>query len=174
MSDDETFEITCSKCGEEDTIPFEPTRGEAVYCHDCYVADQREKERRERNAPRKKHGTRVSLQIECAACGKEAELDYMPRGKSLDELLCSDCFDQGEAGDRWREIRQHKRDERKDEWLFDCDECGRTDVLNFKPEPDEEYLCTRCFYNHAEPEPERVEEKEEIGEGVYIREDDGT
>ena len=30
------YEITCSKCGQKDHIPFRPSPGRDVFCHDCY------------------------------------------------------------------------------------------------------------------------------------------
>ncbi|MFH1435535.1 MAG: zinc-ribbon domain containing protein [Pseudomonadota bacterium] len=30
------YEITCSKCGEKDRIPFRPSPGRDVFCHACY------------------------------------------------------------------------------------------------------------------------------------------
>lgn len=40
-------EVTCSDCGKETTVPFEPTKGRPVYCQDCY-------EKRQQGGPRKK------------------------------------------------------------------------------------------------------------------------
>jgi CxxC-x17-CxxC domain-containing protein len=30
------FATTCSDCGKETTVPFEPRQGRPVYCSDCY------------------------------------------------------------------------------------------------------------------------------------------
>jgi len=165
------FDIVCAKCGREDTLPFEPNdkKREAMYCRECYRKAVREKQQRERSSPRKKHGTRVSLRIECAECGEEAELDYVPKGVSLDEMLCETCFEEGAEGTRWEEIKRIKQKERTDEWTITCAECGRTDVLSFQPDPGEDYYCTRCFYEHEEPDAERIAGKESVGDGVYIR-----
>ncbi len=174
MSDSDTYTIVCSKCGNEDEIPIDPGEKSAVYCRECYREAVREKQRRERESPRKKHGTRVSLNIECAECGEETELDYVPKGVSLDEILCEQCFEQEAEGTRWEEVKRIKDRERTDEWLFDCAECGREDVLNFEPQSNKDYLCTRCFYEHEEPEPERVENKESVADGVFIRRGDDS
>lgn len=29
-------EITCDDCGDDATVPFEPTKGRPVYCQDCF------------------------------------------------------------------------------------------------------------------------------------------
>lgn len=170
MSDD-GFDIVCAKCGKEETLPFEPKnkKQEAMYCRECYQRAVREKQQRERSSPRKKHGTRVSLQIECAECGKETELDYVPKGVSLDEMRCEDCFEEEAEGTRWEEIQRIKRKEHQDEWEIECAECGRPDWLNFEPDAGKDYYCTRCFYEHEEPNAERVQNKESVGHGVYIR-----
>lgn len=34
-------EVTCSDCGKETTVPFEPTKGRPVYCKSCYEKRQR-------------------------------------------------------------------------------------------------------------------------------------
>ena len=30
------FDVTCSKCGKETTVPFKPTQGKPVLCRECY------------------------------------------------------------------------------------------------------------------------------------------
>jgi len=30
------FDVTCSECGKETTVPFKPTQGKPVLCRDCY------------------------------------------------------------------------------------------------------------------------------------------
>jgi CxxC-x17-CxxC domain-containing protein len=170
MSD--TYEIVCSKCGQEDEIPIDPGEKSAVYCRDCYKEAVREKQEREQSSPRKKHGTRVNLNIECAECGQEADLDYVPKGVPLDEVVCEECFESEAEGTRWEEVKRIKNQERTDEWVFECSECGREDVLNFEPEPNKDYQCTRCFYEHEEPDRERMENKEAAGPGVFIRRGD--
>lgn len=30
------FPATCTKCGKDTTVPFEPTPGKPVYCIDCF------------------------------------------------------------------------------------------------------------------------------------------
>lgn len=173
MSDErDTWEITCARCGDEAEVPFEPAAGSAAYCRECYREVRREERRREKNAPRKKHDTRVSFQITCSNCGEEAELDYVPRGVSLEEVMCEACFRVESESIRWRKVQDRKEREQKSEWSFQCVECGRTDYLNFEPDPDRDYACARCFYDQAEPDPERVESKERLGRGLFIRRKD--
>jgi len=31
-----SFTVTCSACGVETTVPFEPVNGKPVYCRDCF------------------------------------------------------------------------------------------------------------------------------------------
>jgi len=38
-----TFTTTCSACGVETTVPFEPTQGRPVYCKDCYTKNRESK-----------------------------------------------------------------------------------------------------------------------------------
>jgi CxxC-x17-CxxC domain-containing protein len=30
------YPATCSKCGQETEVPFQPTNGKPVYCSDCF------------------------------------------------------------------------------------------------------------------------------------------
>lgn len=175
-TDEGDWRILCARCGEESTLPFDPGDRPDVYCRSCYDEVRRqEQKRREDNAPRRRHNTRVAFRIECSKCGQEDQLDYVPKGVSMDEILCSDCFEQEKGGEssRWKEIRDKKAREQQLEWSFDCDKCGRTDYLNFPPKDDREYFCTRCFFEHHEAQPERVEDAEDVGRGVYIRKKDG-
>lgn len=32
----QSYPITCSQCGKEDTVPFEPRDGRPVLCKDCF------------------------------------------------------------------------------------------------------------------------------------------
>lgn len=34
------YEAVCAACGQQTTIPFEPTNDRPVYCRDCYRARQ--------------------------------------------------------------------------------------------------------------------------------------
>ncbi len=33
----QSFEITCSRCGAKDTVPFEPKEGREVLCRNCFA-----------------------------------------------------------------------------------------------------------------------------------------
>ena len=37
----EMFTVTCSGCGIETQVPFNPTAGRPVYCRDCFQANKR-------------------------------------------------------------------------------------------------------------------------------------
>jgi len=32
-----SFPTVCASCGQETTVPFEPTEGRPVYCRDCFA-----------------------------------------------------------------------------------------------------------------------------------------
>ena len=38
--DRESFPITCSNCGKEDTVPFKPSGDRPVLCRDCFQAQR--------------------------------------------------------------------------------------------------------------------------------------
>ncbi|MHB8584210.1 MAG: CxxC-x17-CxxC domain-containing protein [Thermoplasmatota archaeon] len=33
----EMFPAVCSDCGQQTTVPFQPTEGRPVYCRDCFA-----------------------------------------------------------------------------------------------------------------------------------------
>jgi CxxC-x17-CxxC domain-containing protein len=37
----EMFTATCSSCGREAQVPFQPTSGKPVYCNDCFATRRR-------------------------------------------------------------------------------------------------------------------------------------
>ena len=172
----ETYEIVCAECGDDAEVPFEPDEDADVYCQSCHETIERNRRRRaERDSPRKQHGTRVSFHITCAECGEEAELDYVPKGVSLDEALCLDCLHEQENEEsRWAEVRRRKTRERKSEWSIECAECGATDYLHFEPEDDRDYYCTSCYHQHEEPDSERLDDMQSIGRNVYRPGSDDT
>ncbi len=36
----QSFPITCSRCGKQDTVPFQPKGDRPVLCRDCFRADR--------------------------------------------------------------------------------------------------------------------------------------
>lgn len=36
-----SYPITCSRCGKQDTVPFEPREGREVLCRDCFTQAKR-------------------------------------------------------------------------------------------------------------------------------------
>lgn len=169
-----TYAIVCSVCGEKDRLPFKPRKGQDVFCQDCFKFKRDEiNKKRQRQSPRKKHGTRVTFPIVCAQCGTKETLDYVPKGVALHEVMCSECV-RTTYGDksRWAQIKQTKESEQQGEWEFTCDECGREDYLKFPPKPDREYFCVRCYNEQDSPSHERLEGKKRVGRAVYIRKSD--
>lgn len=165
--------IICARCKSIEDVDEQPDAQEAVLCSDCRAVDESEssQKRRRKKVPRKEHGTRVMLPITCAECGEADTLDYVPKGAKLDEVLCRDCAREEFGTDSdWARIERTKQREAGDrEWEFECDSCGRTDYLPFKPKPDREYECNMCRLEHDTPSPDRLSGREEAAGGVYIR-----
>jgi CxxC-x17-CxxC domain-containing protein len=79
------FKATCSNCGTECEVPFEPTEGRDVKCKDCF----------RKNRPRKfgRNFKRKPLQMhdaKCTSCGKECQVPFKPREGA--SVLCKDCY----------------------------------------------------------------------------------
>ncbi|MFZ7138458.1 MAG: CxxC-x17-CxxC domain-containing protein [archaeon] len=47
MSEKKMYDVKCTECGKDTTVPFEPTKGKPVYCKVCFS------KRRSRNRPQR-------------------------------------------------------------------------------------------------------------------------
>ncbi len=45
------YDITCSKCGAKDTIPFKPAPGREIFCHACYEEIKKSGFKKKRSKP---------------------------------------------------------------------------------------------------------------------------
>lgn len=169
------FEFECVRCGELGSVPFQPRNPEKLLCRDCYAetGGKTYDLSRVTKAPRRKHDTRVAFAITCSECGKDDELDYVPKGVPMDEVLCHDCM-AARAGEesRWALVEQQKDRERRRRrtYAFVCDTCGCESELPFKPHPDRTYDCYDCFLGKQREEEEVSRgPKHDLGENVFIR-----
>jgi len=159
------YPFKCASCGVTGEVPFKPEN--SVLCRDCMQA---EREIRRRKAPRRRHGTRVSIPITCVECGKEEILDYMPKGKKLDELMCSDCMSEslGKAS-RWSAVMKDKSSSESRSWRVDCRGCGVDVFINSRPWPDRDYFCVSCENEFEPGNKDALEKAEKVGAGVHKR-----
>lgn len=124
------------------------------------------------NAPRKIHGTRVAITFVCSGCGTESQLDYKPRGVSLTELLCEECMNAKEGSERWKLVRDKKRDETRSSRQFKvtCTECGTRDSVSRRPKGG--WMCDRCKMDQAQPDPTRLDDMEPVDDSdspIFVR-----
>ena len=172
----ERFEFECARCGEVGDVPFRPRNPDKLLCRDCY-AETGGKTYDLSNvpkAPRRKHDTRVAFRITCSECGLEDELDYVPKGVPVDELLCHDCMSARAGEDsRWALVEEQKMRERKQKPKYDfvCATCGQSSELPFKPHPDRQYDCYDCFLakQREDEAPPPKAPKHDLGDNVFIR-----
>jgi len=85
----EKFKATCSECGEECEIPFNPTEGRPVKCDACF-----RKGRDDHRGGGRDRGfggrERRDFNVVCAECGRATTVPFKPtQGKPV---LCRDCF----------------------------------------------------------------------------------
>lgn len=134
------FRITCSMCGREDTVPFEPTRGTAVLCRACYDV-KRKRRVRNREMMKKIVGRHV---ITCEHCGAEAEVNYKRFSQPV--KLCDNCYRKlkGDPGDGGRRKRLQVMTR------ITCCRCGKSDFVDFVPEDDTKVLCKSCYRMESE------------------------
>lgn len=86
-SERKMYKATCTDCGAECEVPFEPTEGKPVRCQDCF----------RKNRPRRSFGRRDNFRRErsmhdatCAKCKKNCQVPFKPNGQK--PVLCMDCF----------------------------------------------------------------------------------
>lgn len=93
MEDRQMHKATCSDCGNECEVPFEPTEGKPVRCNDCFRKNRPQRSndrggfnnnRRFNDRPREMH------KATCSDCKNECEVPFKPtEGKPV---YCQDCF----------------------------------------------------------------------------------
>jgi len=85
------YKATCSDCGAECEVPFEPTEGKPVRCKECFM----------KNRPKKRFGGRTNFHggnrrpremhnAKCAKCGKQCQVPFKPNNEK--PVLCIDCY----------------------------------------------------------------------------------
>jgi len=85
---------------------------------------------------------------DCAECRRTCDVPFKPNGKK--PVYCSACFSKNKGGDS-REFRQNNsrlygNDERR-VFKTDCDACGRSCEVPFKPNGSKPVYCSACFDN---------------------------
>lgn len=82
------FQATCSECGNDCEIPFQPRGGRPVFCSSCFE----KQEKPGFNRPERRGNKRMFSAV-CNACGKNCELPFQPTGEK--PVYCSQCFNKG-------------------------------------------------------------------------------
>ena len=171
-----SYTFDCPRCGVEATLPFTPTNPDRVMCRECYreTDGKGHDMSRTAGAPRRKHGTRVAITIDCAKCGKQAQLDYAPKGVKLSELMCEGCVAEELGQDsKWAIVREAKERETRamgqNEFKINCAQCGREDLIPGRKQRGREYLCQRCHHEQEQPDRSRLAGKQSLGGGVFVR-----
>lgn len=170
------YEFTCPRCGNPGKVPFTPSNPDNVICADCHEeTDGKTYDfTKATKAPRRKHNTRVTLNIVCAECGEDAELDYVPKGVSIAEMKCDACMAKSEGDDsQWRMVREMKEREQrtgKPVHEIECSACGKDTTLPFRPDPEKTYFCKSCYDNDGKPVVVHKDiPKKSLGGNVFIR-----
>lgn len=76
-SDRPMFDATCSKCGNETQVPFQPSGDRPVYCNDCF---RQMKGEQTGGAGRGGFagGDRPMFDAVCATCGQPTQVPFQP------------------------------------------------------------------------------------------------
>ena len=173
-----SWDITCSECGAEDSVPFKPRPGSEVFCRGCHEKQKEKRQLRERygsrgksggtrravHIPRLDHGTRVSYPITCESCGKNETLSYVPNTSG--PVLCTECATT-KYGRKWYQVEFGS--DGREEHAITCVECGGEDTVPFEPHPDRKYHCRRCMDGQAQPNRGRLKEFKDVNSFVKVR-----
>ena len=132
----ESYEITCSHCGKQDTVPFKPYEDSAVLCHECMA-----------NPNIERVAGKIYHTIICAACGKESKVPFRPDPGS--RVLCRECH-AAERAEKQRSLdyfaKHHPSVINNTKVLIEirCEKCGAIDTLPFVPKTHGAILCRQC------------------------------
>ena len=85
------YKATCSDCGVDCEVPFEPEEGKPVRCSDCFRKNR--PARRFGGGGRRFGGDRSERRFydaTCSDCGKDCQVPFKPKEGS--SVRCKDCF----------------------------------------------------------------------------------
>lgn len=130
------YEIVCSHCGKQATVPFKPYEGSVVLCQECM-----------NNPHVSRVGGKILHTIICAVCGRENKVPFMPDPGS--RVLCRECHRaEQERKQRSRDYyaKHHPSvvNNTKVRIEITCEKCGNTDTLPFVPKTHGPILCRKC------------------------------
>lgn len=90
------FQATCSECGNDCEIPFEPRAGRPVFCSRCFEKQGNSSfsrpEKRGDNRP--SFGDKRMFEAVCDTCGRKCEVPFRPSGEK--PVYCNQCFGKGD------------------------------------------------------------------------------
>ncbi len=84
------FDVTCSDCGQNAQVPFEPTGDRPVYCRNCF-----QKHRNNRGGYGGGGGERRMYDATCAECGKATQVPFEPTGDR--PVYCREHYDKNRS-----------------------------------------------------------------------------
>ncbi len=73
-ADRQMFDATCSKCGNETQVPFQPSGDRPVYCNDSF----REMRGQQTGGAGRPMGDRQMFDAVCATCGAPTQVPFQP------------------------------------------------------------------------------------------------
>jgi len=102
------YKATCSDCGAECEVPFEPTEGKPVRCKECFMKNRPKRrfggsggrnfgggrQSFNRNSDR---GPREMHDAKCGKCGKQCQVPFKPNNQK--PVLCMDCYKKSKGFD---------------------------------------------------------------------------
>lgn len=102
---------------------------------------------RRRKVQRLGHGADQRFLVRCDGCPSEVEVKFVP--SEYEAFYCQTCFanediaaglrDNGRKGKPKYDVRTFHNAE--------CAECGKVETVDFRPNPNNPYICDGCFQN---------------------------
>ena len=97
--DRQMYKTTCSACGNECEVPFQPTGDRPVFCNNCFEKKGSAQPRRhnDRNSRRSNYSDTKMYSVVCDSCGNKCEVPFQPT--SGKPVYCQECFKKSGGSD---------------------------------------------------------------------------
>lgn len=151
------FEVTCSSCGKQTTVPFEPEEGRPVYCKDCLAKIKSGEMKPVRMAPREsKDGGRPREQQYAALAGLGIEFEEHPERSAERKQERN-----GEAQEKPHRPSNHFQ-ERKEQKVEERPKTTFEEESVVAPQPETPALSLHALETGSGAEAKKKEESEEV------------
>jgi CxxC-x17-CxxC domain-containing protein len=93
------------------------------------------------------HGSDRAFLVRCDGCPTEVQVKFVPSEEEA--FYCKSCYGNEEiaAGMRGDMRSKPRKYDVRTVHNAECAECGKVEIVNFRPNPNNPYICDDCFQN---------------------------